>query len=233
MSEPRTDRATAATSSLAIVGAFACLACTLLLIAATIVLALIPVFISERQVSVDADRTKSNQVEVVANIDGNSEDPAKRALNDTFLGCSVDSNGTLVIRNFFLKYLPTTIVSGLTINNVTIGTRDSGSGYALRILLVILYKPSCLYACQIKNSGTLRSRFQNLNDTGSSFGKLTLLKDGKVFRRLSIIAFATALVSNILPAVISSSGSGFYSPVASNTSSNTSTSGNSSTNSTG
>lgn len=178
------DRNTAVKSTYAIIATFGCIACTLFLIAATIVLALIPIYTSQKEVTVDQNGRQSKLADLTVAIDNSTTNTTaatgrrrRSALgNETaYENATVSDSSLSDLKSKFFPYIQNhvkdlVIVSASIIPKTNTLTRreseskrDDSGVLALRIFFYVIFKDDCSRKCQLLKAAAAKSAFQNVN----------------------------------------------------------------------
>ncbi|CAF1254593.1 unnamed protein product [Rotaria sordida] len=210
----------AARTAVPVAATIACLACLLFLLAVTIVLALIPVYIPTKTATLSPDTRKSNDVTMYLNAGSTSSGRRKRQTTQwntliRSVGGKFGSYGNTLVENGIRKVLQGRKEFGsVTVSSVLVTVESSGrkkrlsltkrqanTVFVLKALFNIIFDNTCGYACQLNAGPTFKSLLQNNLPSALSLTNVPIIdSSGGTTATISSIPITGVLyLTNIYP----------------------------------
>jgi len=196
----------------------------IILIAATIVLALIPIYIQSKASPLNPNTLTSKDVTLMTEVEQNPTTVVgrrKRAINDlaSIVGCTFGPAGLTTAETLLGSDLPQDIIERVTVSSVSIvykndkrkkrfalSKRQTTDTILMVMIFRIVYRSVCFYSCQLKNAARVQETLYAVKPNTILFINTPLLKNGVFFGYAPRIeAVSIDYVSLILPSVGSAS----------------------------
>lgn len=198
-------------SVIAIIASIACIGLLLFLIAATIILALIPIYVSNRSTAPNTAAFRSKLITLKIDPSNANDRRGKRETSDLtdFIGGTVGSEDLPKFETALMSAVPSKTVNSVEVSDVSIANEETGTGRkrrlskrAIRAVVIIrfyiIFVRSCFYQCQLTRGPGLRGALRGFSFL--PFTNLRIIKNGLLFGRLPRLDFISiTYISLILP----------------------------------
>ncbi|CAF0781465.1 unnamed protein product [Rotaria sordida] len=177
--EPDASGAPAANTALPVIGAMSCGTLLLFILAATIVLALIPVYVPEKSALLSSSLTASNEFTMYLPVDSAATGRRRRqqsAASNPLMLSSVQSNGN--VQSVTVSIVDVTVDDTSRRRRFSFSKRQNNLIIMLRVTCVLQFKPKCGFRCQNTNGDLIAALLQSNLPSRLSLINIPILNSG-------------------------------------------------------